>query len=79
MALYFPQRHQSRFPFRSFSAPLVCIAEELTSPSLFSLSFIVGSTSYGFSFSKLEKLLSESEELVEGSLDKKLESLIVGS
>ena len=79
MVLHFPQKHQSRFPFRSFSAPIVCISEELTSSSVFSLSLTVGSKSYGFSLSKLEKLSSGSEELKEASLDSKLESLIVGS
>ena len=48
---------------------------ELTSPSVFSLLLTVGSKSYGFSLSKLEKLSSESEELKEASLDNKLESL----
>ena len=28
-ALNFPQRHQSRFPFRSFLVSFACIAEEL--------------------------------------------------
>ena len=46
MALHLPQRHQSRFPFHSFSASFVCIAEELTSPSVFSLSLTVGSKLY---------------------------------
>ena len=79
MALHFPHRHQSRFPFRSFSARFVCIVDELTSPSVFPLSLIVGPKSYGFSLSKLEKLSSESEKLKEASLDNKLESLIVDS
>ena len=77
MALHFPQRHQSRFPYRSFPASFVCIAEELTSPSVFSLSLTAGSKSYGFSLTKLGKLSSESE-LKEASFDNKLESLIVG-
>ena len=47
MALFFLQRQQSRFPFCSFSARFVCIADELTSPSLFSLLLTVGSKSYG--------------------------------
>ena len=50
-------------------------ADELTSPSVFSLLLTVGSKSYGFSLSKLEKQSSESEELKEVSLDNKLESL----
>ena len=79
MTLHFPQRHQSRFLFRSFSASFVCVAEELTSPFVFSLSFTVGSKSYGFSLPKLGKLSCESEELKEVSLDDKLESLVVGS
>ena len=79
MVLHFSYKHQSRFAFRSFSARFVCIADELTSPSVFPLSLIVGSKSYGFSLSKLENLSSESEELKEGSLDNKLESLIVDS
>ena len=79
MALHFPQRHQSRFPFRSFPASFVYIAEELTSPSVFSLSLTVGSKSCGFSLTKFEKLSSESEELKEASFDNKLESLILGS
>ena len=79
MALHFPQRHQSRFLFRCFSASFVYIAEELTSMSVFSLSLTVRSKSYGFSLTKLEKLSSESEELKEASFDNKLESLIVGS
>ena len=76
MALHFPQRQQSRVPFRSFSASSICIAEELTSPSVFSLSLTVGSKSYGFSLPKLEKLSNESEELKEASLHNKLESVI---
>ena len=64
--------------FHSFSAPFVYIAEELTSLSVLSLSLTVGSKSYGFSLSKLEKLSNESEELKEASLDNKLESLIAG-
>ena len=72
-------RHGLAFPVRSFSASFVCIAEELTSSSVFSLSLTVGSKSYGFSLTKLEKLSSESEELKEASFDNKLESLIVGS
>ena len=56
MVLHFPQRHQSRFPFRSFPASFVYIAEELTSLSVFSLSLTVGSKSYGFSLTKFEKL-----------------------
>ena len=36
MALHFPQRQQSRFPFRPFSVRFVCIADELTSPPLYS-------------------------------------------
>ena len=79
MALHFPQRHQTRFLFRCFSASFVYIAEELTSMSVFSLSLTVRSKSYGFSLTKLEKLSSESEELKEASFDNKLESLIVGS
>ena len=79
MALHFPQKKQSRFPFRYFSACFVCIAEELNSPSVFSLSLTVGSKLYGFSLTKLEKVSSESEELKEASFDNKLESLIVGS
>ena len=81
MALHFPQRHQSRFHFRTSSASFVCIAEELTSLSVFSfsLSLTVGSKLYGFSLTKFEKLSSESEELKEASFDNKLESLIVGS
>ena len=79
VALHFPQRHQSRFPFRSFSASFVSIVEELTSPSVFSLSLTVGSNSYGFSLSKLEKLPSESEELKEASLGDKLESFVACS
>ena len=55
MALHFPQRHQSRFPFCSFSASIVCIAEKLTSPSVFSLSLTVGSKLYGFSLTEFEK------------------------
>ena len=77
MALHFPQRHQSRFLFHSFSAFFVCIVEELTSLSVLSLSLTVDSKSYGFV--KIRKLLSESEELQEVSLDDKLESLIVCS
>ena len=50
-------------------------ADELTSPSVFSLLLTVGSKSYSFSLSKLEKQPSESEELKEVSLDNKLESL----
>ena len=87
MALHFPQRHQSRFPFHYFSASIVCMTdffvciltwrtfisdEELASPSVFSLSLTVGSKLYGFSLLKLEKLSSESE-LKEASLDNKLE------
>ena len=79
MALHFPQKQQSTFPFRSFSASFVYIAEELASPSVLSLSLTVGSKSYGFSLTKLEKVSSESEELKEASFDNKLESLIVGS
>ena len=37
MVLHFPQREQSRFPFRSFLARFVYIADELTPPSLFSM------------------------------------------
>ena len=77
MALHFPQRHQSRFLFRSFSASFVYIAEELTSISIFSLSLTVRSKSYGFSLTKLEKLSRESEELKEASFDNKLGSLKV--
>ena len=47
MVLHFPQRQQSRFPFRSFSVRFVCIADKLTSTSLFSLLLTVGSKSYG--------------------------------
>ena len=43
MALHFPERQQSRFSFRSFSARFVCIADELNSPSLFSLLVFVQS------------------------------------
>ena len=74
VALYFPRRHQSRFLFRSFSASFVCIVEDLTSLSVFSVSLTDCSNSYGFSLSK--KLSSESEKLKEVSLDDKLESLI---
>ena len=77
--LAFSTKTQSRFPFRSFSTSFVCIAEELISPSVFSLSLTVGSKWYGFSLTKLEELSSESEELKEASFDNKLESLIVGS
>ena len=77
--LAFPTKTKSRFPFRSFSASFVCIADELTSSSVFSLSLTAGSKSYGFSLTKLGKLSSESEELKEASFDNKLESLIVGS
>ena len=66
------------FPFILFQL-FVCIAEELTSPAVFSLPLAVDSKSYGFSLSKLEKLLSGSEELKEASLDNKLKSLIAGS
>ena len=52
MALNFPQRHQSRFLFRSFSASFVCIVEDLASLSVFSLSLTDRSDSYGFSLSK---------------------------
>ena len=69
MALHFPEGHQSRFPFRSFSTSFVWIAEELTSLSVFSLPLTVGSKSYSFSLTKLEKLSSESEELKEALFD----------
>ena len=58
---------------------MVCIAKELITPSVFSLSLTVGSKSYGFSLTKLEDLSSESEELKEASFDSKLESIVVGS
>ena len=73
MTLHFLQRHQSRFPFHSLPASFISIAEELTSPSVFSLSLTVGSKSDGFILTKFEKLSSESEELKEASFDNKLE------
>ena len=54
--LAFSTKTKSRFPFRSFSASFVCIADELTSSSVFSLSLTAGSKSYGFSLTKFEKL-----------------------
>ena len=68
MALHFLQRHQSRLSFCSFSVAFVYIVEELTSPSVFSLSVTLGSKSYGFSLSTLKKLSSESEELKKAHL-----------
>ena len=65
MTLHFPHKKESRFLFRSFSASFVCIDEQLTSSSVFSLSLTVASKLYGFSLTKLEKVSSESEELAE--------------
>ena len=57
----------------------VCRIKSLKVSILFFFHFRIGSKSYCFSLSKLEKLSSESEELKEASLDDKLESLIVCS
>ena len=58
MALHFPHKKESRFLFCSFSASFVCIAEQLTSSSVFSLSLTVASKLYGVSLTKLDKVSS---------------------
>ena len=64
MPLHFPQRQQSRFPFRSFSARVVCIADELT---LFSFLVTVGSkcmvrSSHQEVFRKIHREISQNSQ-----------------